>query len=372
MNDIKLKLQPGHTEDLDWMAETHLWQIFWNITHECDFKCSVCFSNAGPRSPRELSTKEAKQMIRNAQAAGVWDIVVSGGEPFLRPDLVELLAYMATMGISARIASNGSRITPKILDRISRETSVKSFQISLDTLDPTAYSELHGVPVSNLYSALDALHAIQDHGFHTTVSTRLTSTTLPGIPDLLDKAAKEGWATVTVHCPLHTGRIGNAWGQDTDVLSILEPVFERFLSMSKQWIIETTIPWARYHPVIRKLKKRIQINHVGCGAGRCRLSIDATGQIVPCICACVGMNGVNMGNIREHDLADVYSQSPIAQMYRRPWDYGICSDCPKVKQCGGGCRAAAYVLTGRVDGLDASCPVRRRRMKKAGGARASF
>jgi radical SAM protein with 4Fe4S-binding SPASM domain len=71
-----------------------------------------------------------------------------------------------------------------------------------------------------------------------------------------------------------------------------------------------------------------------------------------------------MGNVRTHALGDVFRESPLAQLMRRPQDHGICADCPKVTRCGGGCRSSAYALTGRLDGLDGSCPVRRARAKK--------
>jgi radical SAM protein with 4Fe4S-binding SPASM domain len=288
--------------------------------------------------------------------------VVSGGEPFMRHDLPELLASMARLGITARIASNGSLLTEDLLDRLRGETLTKSFQISLDTLDPDLYSEIHGAPAAMLEAALDALRGIRSRGFHTTVSTRLTPATLPGIPEILDRAVDEGWSTVTVHCPLHTGRTEGAWPQETDVLALLEPVFEHFLALPKRWIVETNVPWAGYHPVMQRLQERIRVVHAGCGAGRCRLAVGASGWISPCICIDVPV--ARMGNVRQDALAVVFRESPIADMMRHPQDYGICSDCPNVATCGGGCRAVAVALTGRLDALDESCPVRRSRLGK--------
>ena len=363
MIDIKLKLRPGHATDVDWMASSSLWQIFWNVTSACNFRCKVCFSDSGRPAPDELTTQEAKKMLRSAHAAGVTDVVISGGEPFMRKDLIELLAYMADRDISARIASNGSLVTGDILDRLRRETLTKSFQISLDTLDPAVYSEVHGVPGKMLDTALGALRAIQDHGFHTTVSVRLTPTTLAGIPALMDRAVQEGWATVTVHCPLHTGRAEGAWTQQTDVLSLLEPAFEHFLGLPEHWVVETTLPWARYHPVMQRLSERVRVVHAGCGGGRCRLAIGASGSVTPCIC--IDLPAARMGNVRLDDLGVVFRESPIADMMRRPQEHGICVDCEYVATCGGGCRGAALVLTGRLDGLDISCPVRRTRNAEA-------
>jgi radical SAM protein with 4Fe4S-binding SPASM domain len=365
MNDIKLKLRPGHAAENDWMAEIPLRQLFWNVTYACNFDCQVCFSNSGPEAPDELSTDEAKAMILNAHESGVKDIVISGGEPFMRNDMVEILAYMKQLGITGRIASNGSLLTRDLLRRLRDETLTQSFQISLDTLDPELFEEIHVAPAEMLDAALEALVHIREEGMHTTVSTRLTPKTLPGIPALLDRAVAEGWATVTIHCPVRTGRAEGAFPFDVDMLAELQPVFDHFMHLSEHWVVETNIPWARYHPTIRKLSRRIQVAHAGCGAARWRLAIGASGSISPCIC--VDRPEFQMGNVRTDDLGEVFANAPLAHLMRHPEEHGICTDCPNVRTCGGGCRAGAFAREGQVDALDRSCPARRAR-ERAGSA----
>jgi len=362
MNDIKLKLRPGHDGDGDWMAAGPLRQLFWNVTYACNFRCAVCFSNSGRNAPDELTTDEAKDLVRNAHAAGVEDVVISGGEPFCREDLIEILAFMGRLGITARIASNGSLLTDAVIRRLRRETLTKSFQISLDTLDPVIYERFHKAPAAMLETALRALRCIKAEGFHTTISVRLVPETLEGIPALLDLASREGWSTVTVHCPVYSGRMEGAWPVETDLVALLEPVFDYFLRMSQHWIVETTIPWARYHRTIRRLSKRIRVAHAGCRAGRRRLALDASGWITPCIC--LTQSEFRMGNVRDDSLETVFRESPIAEMLRHPESHGICADCRYVQTCGGGCRANAFAYGRRIDALDESCPIRRSRRRE--------
>ncbi len=359
MNDVKLKLRPGHAADNDWMARTPLRQLFWNVTYKCNFACQVCFSNSGPGAPDELTTDEAKAMVLNAHRSGVKDIVISGGEPFMREDMVEILAYMKELDMTARIASNGTMVTAELVERLRRDTLTKSFQISLDTLDPELFAEIHGAPADHLDAALRALDYIREAGMHTTVSTRLTPKTLPGIPALLDLAAAKGWATVTVHCPVRTGRADGAFAPDADMLSELQPVFDHFMRLSRHWVVETNIPWARYHPAIRRLAREMRVVHAGCGAARWRLAIGASGSISPCIC--VDRPQFQMGNVRTDDLREVFRDAPLAHLMRHPQEHGICTDCGNVETCGGGCRAGAFARGGKVEALDPSCPVRRAR-----------
>ena len=359
MLDIKLKIKPGHTSDRSWMKPSPMKQLFWNVTYNCNYGCGICFTDAGKPQCDELTTREAMEVIDRACEAGVKDLIISGGEPFMRKDMVEILAHMAGTGMAARIASNGSLLTDDLLRQLRQDTPTKSFQISIDTLEPDLYSEFHRAPSRLLRSALHAVSRIQEHGFHTTVSVRLTPATLPGIPRLLDRACVEGWHTVTIHWPMHTRRTADAFAQDADFLTLLEPVFEHFLALPQRWLIEMYVPWARYHPVARQLEKQIRVVYSGCGAGRDLLALNPCGWLSPCVC--LDVPAAYVGNVRRDDLASVFQNAPICHMYRRPKEHGICAECPNVHTCGGGCRAAAFVLTGRLDAQDESCPVRRRR-----------
>jgi len=359
MLDIKFKLKESHISARDWMEPSPLRHLFWNVTSACNHRCGICFSAAREEPADELTPAEGLHLVEQAKEAGVRDIIISGGEPFLRPDLLVLLSRMAELSITARIATNGTLLTSDLLDRLRNETRVSSFQVSLDTLDPVLYGQLHGTTPEAHAQALKALERIRDHGFHTTASARLTPQTVDGIPALLDRASEEGWATFTVHCPVHTNRTEGAWSQEADVLSLLEPAFEHFFSLPEHWLVETYIPWAPYHETIVRYSKQGRMVHVGCRAGRDRLTIHSSGVISPCVC--MDMPDAHIGNVRTDHLKDVFENAPLCELFRHPEANGICTDCANVSVCGGGCRAAAYVLTGRMDGVDGSCPVRQRK-----------
>ena len=356
MLDVKLKIRPGHVNKTEWMKALKIRRMGWNVTHACNYRCRVCYSSSGKPAANELSTSEAKDMIRQARDMGVTRFVISGGEPFMRPDMIEVLAFMGDLGIDALVATNGSLLTRDMLARLRDQTKATSFQVSLDTLDRQRYAEFHGVRAEMLDRALRSLDYIQEAGFHTTVSTRPTPMNLPGIPDLLDLALRQQWPTVTIHWPLPVGRTEDCWPPDTDMLSLLAPVFEHFLQMSEHWVIQMSIPWARYHPAVQALAKRIRVVHKGCNACREILCIDANGDVLPM--SCMTWEECWMGNLRERTLARAYGDSPMPDLMKRPWEHGICTDCAYVGDCGGGCRARAIARGRRLDALDMSCPVR--------------
>jgi len=276
----------------------------------------------------------------------------------VRPDLEDILERMAGHGIAVRVATNGSLLDDALLKRLKAGTRVKSFQVSLDTIDPEAYSAIHGTAPGELEKVLANIDLIRENGFHTTTSVRLTPRTLPGIPALLDEAVRREWATVTVHIPVHTRRIKDAFPQDADVFSLLEPVLDHFCELPRTWLVETYVPWAEYHPVIRRLEKRIKVVHRGCRAGRDRLTIHPTGALSPCVC--MDRPEAYYGNIRDIDLREAFRNSPACAILREPGAVGLCADCKHATHCGAGCRAAALALDGRIDAPDRACPVRQR------------
>ena len=331
--------------------------IAWNVTYACNYRCEVCFTDAGEERKRELNPREALAAVDSIAETGVRDVLISGGEPFMRKDLVQILTRMASHGIGARIASNGSLLTEELLAKLKRDTLTKSFQISLDTLDPSLYAKFHRCPAKMLNRALSALDLIQSFGFHTTISVRSTQETLPGICGLLDLATERNWGTVTLHIPVQTGRVEGLPDREQDAVVQLEPVLSYFASLPKRWLAETYIPWAEYHPVFKALSQKVEVVHRGCRAARDRLTIHPAGDIAPCIC--MDLEEAYLGNVKRDSLSKVFEEHPKCQLMRAPWEHGVCSDCENVFRCGAGCRATALAFTGAFAGIDPQCPVRR-------------
>ncbi|MGQ9661401.1 MAG: radical SAM protein [Kiritimatiellia bacterium] len=367
MLDIKFKFEGGHDDSGNWMAPSPLRTIYWNVTNFCNLQCPVCFSSSGNADNSEMTTEEAKFFLRQAALAGVREIVLSGGEPFQRGDILELLKLIKHLGMGARAASNGLLLTDALLAQLRQETSLRSFMINLDSLDPEVYAACHGASPDTLEKVLAAIRRIQNYGYHTTACVRLMPVTRSGIPALLEFAAREDWRTVTVMLPVHVGRVdeGWLWPPDKDLLGELEPVFEYFATLPRAWRVEVHIPWAPYHPVIKRLEGRVAFSFAGCRSGRASLVVQADGRVVPCLA--MDRPEAELGNVLRDDLGQMFRDSPVCQLLREPHRFGVCSDCEFVRQCGGGCRSVALAVTGRLDAPDPTCPLVRESLIRAGG-----
>jgi len=110
--------------------------VVWNITRACNLKCVHCYNDSGSRCAEdELSTQEAKEVLRDLAAFGVPTVLFSGGEPLMRKDLFEMLASARELGLRTVISTNGTLITAEIADKI-KEHGVSYVGISLDGIGP--------------------------------------------------------------------------------------------------------------------------------------------------------------------------------------------------------------------------------------------
>ncbi len=110
--------------------------VVWNITRACNLQCVHCYNDSGPGRPcNDISTAEAKAVIDDLAGFGVPSILFSGGEPLLRPDLFELIAYAVGKGVRTVISTNGTLIDADKAGQIKR-LGVSYVGISLDGIGP--------------------------------------------------------------------------------------------------------------------------------------------------------------------------------------------------------------------------------------------
>ena len=86
--------------------------VTWRVTRSCNMNCLNCLSDSRPRRyGSELTTAEGVELIRDLAAFRVPRLLFAGGEPLLRPDLLELVAYARELGIQPSILTNGTLLT---------------------------------------------------------------------------------------------------------------------------------------------------------------------------------------------------------------------------------------------------------------------
>jgi len=131
------------------------------VTGRCNATCIYCPYNKGILNfSEEPSRSEVERRIAEASTMGVSTLRFSGGEPLIRRDLEDLIAYAAARGMKPSIVTNGSLLSEARLANLVK-AGIQAITLSIDTLDPELYESLRGLPFSHVRRNLAMFQALQ-------------------------------------------------------------------------------------------------------------------------------------------------------------------------------------------------------------------
>lgn len=362
--------------------------VIWETTRACDLACLHCRAEAiRARNPLELSTDEAKALMREVREMGRPLFVLSGGDPLKRPDVTGLVAYGADLGLRMGLTPSGTPLMTRQALSGLRDAGLARLAVSLDGSTAAIHDTFRGVEGSYDWT-LRMLEAARELGLSTQVNTTVTRHNLEDFDRLGELMTHLGIALWSVFFLVPTGR---ARPSDLAGAEAFERVFHAMydLSLAAPFDIKSTAA-PQYRRVV--LQRQVAERRAGDrdappdpltaglgfsladGVGRARGVNDAdgfvfvshTGEIYPS-----GFLPVSAGNVRTDRLADVYRHSPLFRALRdRERLRGKCGVCEYRSVCGGS-RARAYATTGdwlESDPYCAHVPARWARMVEAGEA----
>lgn len=142
---IPLANEPVPSENPNWNACPYL--VIWEVTRRCTLACRHCRASAHPRPDRfELSTQEGKQLLQQIADLGPKLVVLTGGDPFHRPDLLDLVRH-ATGHLGLKVALSPSA-TPALLEAPLAdfvEAGVRRISLSLDAATEARHDAFRGI-----------------------------------------------------------------------------------------------------------------------------------------------------------------------------------------------------------------------------------
>jgi radical SAM protein with 4Fe4S-binding SPASM domain len=111
--------------------------VVWNVGRRCNLHCVHCYSDSSNRAyPGELTTEEGFALLDDLAEFGIPVLLLSGGEPLMRPDIFELIAHARWRGLRTTLSTNGTLISPDVAARL-RALDVSYVGISLDGIGLT-------------------------------------------------------------------------------------------------------------------------------------------------------------------------------------------------------------------------------------------
>lgn len=359
--------------------------VIWEVTAACDLACRHCRASAiRERDPGELTTEEGFALLRQVAAFGPPRplLVLTGGDPFKRSDLVELVRYGARIGLPVSVAPSGTPLlTRENLKRL-REAGAVALSLSLDGSTASVHDAFRGVRGS-YRCTLSAARVARELGFRLQINTTVTPENLLDLPELLALVCTLNPMTWSLFFLVPTGRARALPGlSPTDVEDVLNflydaaglvpiktteaPQYRRVViqraildrrEVAPRRVLALGATYRRLRARMRKLLGsdtseglRPRRPPLEVSAGRGFAFVSRLGDVTPS-----GFLPLAAGNIRDRPLVDIYRDSPLFRMLRDPDRLkGRCGRCEFRRVCGGS-RARAYAVTGDVLGEDPAC-----------------
>jgi MoaA/NifB/PqqE/SkfB family radical SAM enzyme len=175
------------------------------VTYRCQCRCVHCYSDSPDRPHEdEMTTAELKSVIRQVRDLGSLAIHFSGGEPLLRKDIFELIAYARGLGLLTRVNTNGLLVNAESARRL-KAAGLTECGVSLDSAEPSVHERFRGTP--GLHArALSAIRALRRFGIPCRVMTvALKSQVTEGLDRMIKLGRREGARYMYILLPIAVG-----------------------------------------------------------------------------------------------------------------------------------------------------------------------
>lgn len=325
--------------------------IAWEITRNCNLSCVHCRASAtrGPYSG-ELGTEAALGLLDQIRTLGQPIIILTGGEPLLRPDIFEIARHGSDIGLRMVMAPNGTLITDRIAGKLV-DTGIQRISISLDGATAQNHDRFRGVEGA-FDGAIQGINHAKTAGLAFQINTTVTQSNLEEIPRIQELAVSLGAVAHHIFLLVPTGR-GKYIADQAISPEAYEETLNWFYDQRAKTPLELKATCAPHYYRILRQRAHADGESVtfdthgldavtrGCLGGIGFCFISHRGRVQPC-----GFLDLDCGNVTEQNFPDIWKHSEIFYELRR-YDLlkGKCGICQYRKVCGG-CRARAYEATG--------------------------
>ena len=333
--------------------------VLWDITYACNLRCAHCLTGSGKPLPDELTPEESFEVVRQLLDAKVFSITFCGGEPLMSPHLFDLIEKATKGGMEVNLDTNGLLVNTERAKRLAA-AGVSSVQVSIDGCAET-HDRFRG-KMGSFKAALAAVRTFRSLGFNVSISSVLTAVTHQDLDYLVNSAVELGATGFKTSLFLPTGR-GHKNAQELTLSpNQAKKDYIKLLRLQEKYGSRLKIALEGVYPGLNNTKP-VAVHsrdsgagsEAGCPAGVTQLVIAANGMVY----ACPFLYDHPAGDLRKNSLPDIWRNALIFKIFRRMTKgqlKGRCRICPHLpERCHGGCRAAAYVLTGDLYAEDPMC-----------------
>ncbi len=353
--------------------------VFWESTRACLLACKHCRAEAMKDPlPGTLSNSQAEAFIKSlTQFKKPYPIlVITGGDPLMREDLLGLVSLARELEIPAALSpAVSTKFDPNLFIKF-KNMGVKALSISLDGSEETTHDAIRGVP-GHFAQTLEMIRFLVSQGFSLQINTTVMRENVEELADMAYLLKKLKVSIWEVFFLIQTGR-GKAVNPISPeeheevchflvdvsyygiiVRTVEAPFFRRVVDWRKTRTLSEChpVPGTLYQNLSTKLSRLLGEKGETCLAqtqgtrdGNGIIFVGYNGDVYP-----AGFLPLPVGNVTETSLQKIYSESPLLKAIRNGDFTGKCGICEYKILCGGS-RARAYSFSGDPLGEDPACP----------------
>lgn len=343
--------------------------VIWNLIRRCNLTCKHCYSiSADIDFPGELNTDQVFNVMDDLRQFGVPVLILSGGEPLLRPDIFDISRYAKSKGFYVGLSSNGTLIDETNIQAIA-DIGYDYVGVSLDGIRDThdRFRQKKGA----FDASLKGIDLCRQHGIKVGARFTLTQDNSHELPELLDIIAQRNIDKFYLSHLNYSGRGNRHRKHDVfhqTTRQAMDLLFERCWNELQQGIVREYVTgnndadgpyllqWAQRNvpDQVAALQQRL-INWGGNSSGQNISNIDNLGNVHPD----TFWWDYSLGNVKDTPFSAIWrdTQDPLMQGFRqkpRPV-HGRCGECKHLAICGGNTRVRAYQMSGDPWAEDPAC-----------------
>jgi pyrroloquinoline quinone biosynthesis protein E len=317
------------------------------LTYRCPLRCVYCSNPLDFALSRdELSTDQWRRAISEAAELGVVQLHLSGGEPMLRDDLVELIRHARECDLYTNLITGGTLLDEDKLHRF-RDAGLEHIQLSIQGASMATAENVAGVRSHR--KKLEVARLITAMGFPFTLNVVIHRLNIAEVPELIRLAAELGAQRLEL-----ANTQFYAWAAENR--RALMPTREQYLR-AEEIALEAIPLYRGTLEIVFVQNDYLSGEPKPCmgGWGRSYICINPSGEVLPCHAAKV-IPGLRFESVRDESLGKIWRDSRALNAFRGDdWMLEPCRSCTRKEVDFGGCRCQAFMLTGNAAAADPIC-----------------
>ncbi len=343
--------------------------VVWNVTRACNLKCVHCYARAQEAgAQKELSHEEGLALIDDLARFGVPVLLFSGGEPLVRPDLVELARYAVKKGLRAVISTNGTLITREKAAQL-KEIGLSYVGISLDGMEEV--NDRFRGKKGAFSEALEGIRNCMAVGLKVGLRFTMNRMNVKEIPRIFDFLEQEGIPRICFYHLVYSGRGSNLVEEDLsheETRAAVDLIIDRTKDLHDRGkaVEVLTVDNHADGPYLYLRMKREGNSRAGEVLELLKMNEgNNSGRGIGCVSWDGSVHAdqfwrhYSFGNVRERPFSEIWQDlsDPLMAKLKEKKRHvkGRCATCRWLDICGGNFRVRAEAVTGDVWAPDPAC-----------------